>query len=179
MDWIAQGISSIIEFFKTIIDWLNPNSDNFIFIKIIKMIEEVFVPNEEKTNEIIGEIRSRFEFVDGIKASVTSLEDVLTGIKPAPSLSINIGGTKYTESRTVKIIDLSWYAPYKGIGDAVLTGFIYLSFLWRLFINLPAIINGAGGSIQAGYQVEEIQAYNKFGFGRSSSIQPKVGGKNK
>lgn len=143
------------------------------------MIEEIFFPSPEKLDELFSLIRSRLEFIDGIKASITSLEDVLTGVKPAPSLSINIGATKYTEARTVKIIDLSWYADYKGIGDAVLTGFIYVCFLWRLFINLPAVINGVGGSVQAGYQIQEIQAYNKFGFGRSSSAAPKIGGKNK
>ena len=90
------------------------------------MLEEVFIPNEEKMKELIDQVYSRFEFIDGIKASITSLEDVLMGIKPAPSLSINIGETKYTKAKTVKIIDLSWYAPYKGIGDAVLTGFIYI-----------------------------------------------------
>ena len=143
------------------------------------MITEIFIPSEDKMHELLLMIQSKFAFIDGIKTSITSLEDIIEGVSPAPSLEINIGATKYTTARTVKIIDLSWYAPYKGFGDLILTGFIYVGFLWRLFINLPSIIAGTGGSVQAGYQVQEIQAYNRFGFGRSSSVQPKQRGKNK
>lgn len=147
MDWIKEGIATIVGAFETILDWLNPKSDNFIFIKIIRMIEEVFIPNEQKMKELTDLVYSKFDYINGIKASITSLEDVLSGIKPAPSLKINIGETKYTNARTVKIIDLSWYAPYKGIGDAVLTGFIYVAFLWRMFIHAPSAINGGSGVI--------------------------------
>lgn len=119
------------------------------------MLEEVFIPNEEKMNELLDQIRARFEFVNSIKTSITSFEDVMNGIKPAPSLKINIGETKYTEARTVKIIDLSWYAPYKGIGDAVITGFVYMMFLWRLFIHLPSTISGAGGAVETGMKIQK------------------------
>lgn len=111
------------------------------------MLEEVFIPNEEKMEEIVTKVREKFEFIEGIKTSITDLEDILSGLEPAPSLSINIGETKYTNARTVKIIDLSWYAPFKGIGDAVLTGFIYISFLWSLFIHAPGFFSGASGAV--------------------------------
>lgn len=61
----------------------------------------------------------------------------------------------------------------------VLTGFIYLFFLWRLFISIPNIVNGVGGAIQSDYMVSDIQAYNKFGFGRTNSLtlhQDKING---
>lgn len=141
------------------------------------MLEEVFIPNEEKMNEIIDNIKLKFSFVDAIKTSITSFEDVISGVKPIPSLSINIGETKYTEARTVKIIDLSWYAPYKEIGDSVITGFVYVFFLWKLFIHLPGIISGVPGVVETNYAAQEIHAYNKYGFGRSSSLKPMQRGK--
>lgn len=42
------------------------------------------------------------------------------------------------------ILDLSWYLPYKPYGDMVLSGFMWLSFLWLLFKRFPAIISGEG-----------------------------------
>ena len=60
---------------------------------------------------------------------------------------MTIGATKYTEQQTVKVIDFSWYAPYKTYGDLVLTGFVYAFFLWKLFIKSPNIIHGLGGSV--------------------------------
>ena len=108
------------------------------------MFEEAFIPNEEDMKELIENVKAKFAFIDGAKASITSLSDILEGIKPAPTLSINIGETKYTEARTVKIIDLSWYTEFKGIGDAILTGFIYVSFLVRYFGNLPSLLSGVG-----------------------------------
>lgn len=40
-------------------------------------------------------------------------------------------------------LDFSWYAPFKAYGDAVLSGFMWLCFLWVLFKNLPGIIAGS------------------------------------
>lgn len=41
-------------------------------------------------------------------------------------------------------LDMSWYLPYKHYGDMVLSGFMWLSFLWLLFKRFPSIINGDG-----------------------------------
>ena len=48
-------------------------------------------------------------------------------------------------------------------GDLVLTGFIYLFFLWRLFISIPNIIHGLGGAVQADVMVSDI--HNGFRTG--------------
>ena len=40
------------------------------------------------------------------------------------------------------VIDLSWYAPYKSEVDTILSGFMYLGFIWLLFKRLPSIIRG-------------------------------------
>lgn len=39
-------------------------------------------------------------------------------------------------------INFSWYAPFKPYGDMILSGFIWLFYLWRFFINLPKLIRG-------------------------------------
>ena len=59
---------------------------------------------------------------------------------------MTIGATKYNNEQKVIVLDFSWYAPYKTYGDLIITGFVYAFFLWRLFINLPNITHGLGGS---------------------------------
>lgn len=92
--------------------------------------------------------------------------DILNNLGNAPKLTINVDKTKYTEAQNLTIIDLSWYKPYKTYGDLILTGFIYAFFLWRLFISLPNIVNGTGGTIQADYViVPDFGFSNKLGSG--------------
>ena len=89
---------------------------------------------------------------------------------------MTIGATKYTEQQTVKVIDFSWYSPYKSYGDLIITGFVYAFFLWRLFINLPNIIHGLGGVVDSNQMLGDIEAYKETGFGRSNFINFRRGG---
>lgn len=46
---------------------------------------------------------------------------------------------------------MSWYAPYKSLGDEVITLFCYLCFIWHLFIKASSIIQGldtASGTVR-------------------------------
>lgn len=95
--------------------------------------------------------------------------DVITDIDSAPTLTLSINSKWF--SGDVTIIDMSFYEPYKEIGDNVICVFIYFGFLWNIFIRLPDIIKGAGASSYFNLQINDINAYRKTGFGRSSSIQ--------
>lgn len=144
-----------------ILSYLNPFSDNFFGYKIINLFsdlfKELFVPSEERLTAISNTVSSKFEFVDNIKTAISSLQNIINNVGNAPKLDINIGATKYTSAGTVTL-DMSFYKPYKSYGDLVLTGFIYLFFLWRLFIRLPSIIRGDSGYI---VDVEKIQRGGK------------------
>lgn len=91
---------------------------------------------------------------------------VITDTDSAPTFYVNISDNKWFTGQ-VKVMDLSWYAPYKEYGDNIICIFCYLAFLWNIFIRLPDIISGAGASSYAGNQVEDIRAYKATGFGRS------------
>lgn len=134
------------------------------------LLENLFVPSEEKINGIINIIKNKFNFIESIKIAANSLFDIIKNVGNSPKLTVNVNKTKYTDSQSLTVLDLSWYAPYKPYGDLVLTGFIYAMFIWRFIISIPNIINGSGGFFQSDYQVSDIQAYSKFGFGRSSSL---------
>ena len=175
-------LSGVLNFLSSIFDYLNPSSDNFLGKKIIELLSDLlqalFVPSDERINEISDLVSSRFGFIDTIKTAINSLDTSLNELDQSPKLTMNLGATKYTNEQNVVVLDFSWYAPFKPFGDLVLTGFIYLLFLWRLFISLPNIINGFGGVVQSDYMVSDIQAYNKFGFGRSNSLTKHQDNKN-
>lgn len=83
--------------------------------------------------------------MDSIKYSIEYIENMFNNLGNAPKLELTLGQTKYTPEQKYIVIDFSFYAPYKTYGDLILTGFIYIFFLWRLFTSIPNIINGQGG----------------------------------
>ena len=128
----------------------------------------LFVPSEERVNAITNTVSSKFEFVDNIKTSVNSLKSIITNVEGSPRLSLHLNSTKYTPESDFTIIDFSFYEPYKAFGDLILTGFVYIFFLWRIFIHLPDIIHGLSGSADLSQMMSEIDRYNENGIGRSS-----------
>lgn len=157
---VVEWLKNFLEYFnpgsekfilKIVIDFLNPTSENFFGKKLIELLNNaltfLFVPSEERLNAIPNAVKSKFAFVESIKTAITSFQDILNGVGNSPVLTVNIKPTKYTPESTVRILDFSWYAPYKPYGDVVLTGFIYAMFIWRVFVILPGIISGAAGSV--------------------------------
>ena len=64
-------------------------------------------------------------------------------------------------SGTYKIIDLSWYAPYKETGDNIICMFAYLVFIWHLFIKASSIVNGADSSSTSSSNVVDVSKGGK------------------
>lgn len=135
-----------MNFLNTIIDYLNPFSDNFFGKKIIELLgdllKSLFVPSEDRINSLINSVTSKFDFIESIKQAISSLQEIINNIGEAPKLAIPVGSTKYTDEKSMVILDLSFYKPFKNYGDLILTAFIYAFFIWRLFIRLPGIIRG-------------------------------------
>ena len=169
----STNVSLTVDKDKVLANWqqYNEESDDK------NWFEKLFTPSQTKIDTLISSVTSKFGFIDSIKNSVSGLIDVLEGTNGAPQLVMTFDH-EYLKG-DVAVMDLSWYAPFKPYGDLVLTGFIYLFALWRFFINLPSIIAGIGGGIQSFPMGQEIIAFQKFGFGRSSSPIGKIGGKNK
>lgn len=149
---IIQGLADILSF-------LNPNGDHFIGKVIVNLFKDLFnvlfVPSEERVTAITNTVQSKFAFVENIKTAVNSLNDLLNSTGNAPVITVNVGSTKYTGEANIKVIDMSWYAPFKQYGDVVIAGFAYAFFAWRLFLNVTGIINGASGAV---YTINSIDS---------------------
>lgn len=149
---VLRGLNPLSKLFDlardvgSIFDLFNPASENFI-------LRKAFVPSEERINALTNTVKSKFDFIESIKLGINSIQDSINNLGNSPKLTMNLGATKYTDEQRVVVLDLSWYAPFKPYGDLIITGFVYLAYLWRLFINLGNIIHGSGGAIHADYEI--------------------------
>ena len=74
----------------------------------------------------------------------------------APELALRLGSTEALGGLDLSdqsIIDLSWYAPYKDQVDGLLSGFLWLGFVWLLIKRLPGIIHGAEMVTEDSYKI--------------------------
>ena len=93
------------------------------------------------------------------------MKNMFNNLGTAPKLQIEVGATKWTEKQTLTILDLSFYKPFKPLGDLMITGFCYLAFIWKLLVSLPSIISGAGGFVGSSidlHQSLEIKDVKSF-----------------
>lgn len=99
---------------------------------------------EDNINNSVDQILNKFSFTSTITNNVNGLIDFITSIEPCPTLTLDVNSKWY--SGELKVIDLSFYEPYKEAGDLIITAFAYLLFLWQVFLKLPDIINGVGST---------------------------------
>ena len=88
-----------------------------------------------------------FPFFDSIITTGRSLGSFFSGLGSKPPIiyidlqnsnSFVLGGRQI-------FMDLSWYSQYKPTVDTILSAFLWLIVLWRLFLALPGILRGAVG----------------------------------
>ena len=151
--WFSDLTSSIGQFFSSL--WTNtvnffagiPEFFRNFWDTITSFFSSMFVPDEQKMYEVHQVVADKFGFVDAIIAGVNSMYNIINNIGVAEGYYIDLPASKYTPMMKIKIIDLTWYQPFKSYGDTILTGFIYIIYLWRLFIHIPNIVHGSGGDM--------------------------------
>ena len=105
----------------------------------------VFSPDPELVNEITGTFSEKFGFVETLKRVGDDLFGMSASADP-PVVWIHLEDAegRYIYGGTVKALDMSWYQRYKPDMDRILSGFLWIAYLWLLFRRLPDIISGAG-----------------------------------
>lgn len=138
--------------------YLNPNSD----------LNKEY--SDEGASSVISgfdDVKGNFGFSSSIQNVATDMVNVITDVENAPKFTLNVNSKYYKGEVTV--IDFSWYAPFKEMGDNIICIFVYLSFVWNIFLRLPDIIAGAGGASFSPNMLQDISAYNHTGFSRTNS----------
>ena len=117
------------------------NNENWL----IRVLKSLFTPKEDTFLNFPNLIKNRFRFVDSISSAIGSLKEIFLDIDEnssvAPSLTIHNINSKFYQG-DLTYLDLSWYTPFKPYGDLIITGFVYIFYLLRLFAHIPDIIHG-------------------------------------
>ena len=115
---------------------------------IADVISAIFVPSTDYVTTKVESIKTRFSWVTPIIDYIDVIKNEMLGAS-VPIIYIYLGDTEgsYNIGGTVPFLDMSWYSRYKASGDAIISGFLWALFLWRLYIKLPNIIHGVGGDI--------------------------------
>ncbi len=108
-------------------------------------IAAVFAPDVALINEITSTFNAKFGFLETLHAVGTDLLNMDADTAP-PVVYIHLedaeGGVSW--GGTEKALDMTWYQRYKADVDTILSGFLWVAFLWLLFKRAPDILAGAG-----------------------------------
>lgn len=150
---IAQGIRTIGEHISNIISYINPFSEKFFGRTIVEnignLLRDIFVPDTTAISERLESIKSKFGFVEGIAQTINQFREIMENTSVSTGLTINIPKNS-ANINSLKVIDVSWYEPFKPYGDMVITALIYLFFGWRVYVDLPSIIGGISSGAEIG-----------------------------
>lgn len=153
-DAITKTIADIIEWLKSmgatladILEWIKTLPAS-IAQAISTVITDVFVPSADFISEKVDAITSRFAWITPLVDIAQGLSvDLSSSTPPIVYVHLEDSESEYIKGGTVKFIDMSWYARYKPYGDVILSGFLWALFAWRMYLKIPGIINGVGGSV--------------------------------
>lgn len=150
---ISSAITDIIEWLKSlgatiadILEWLL-TLPGILVDAITEALTAVFVPSDAFVQEKVEALRLKFDWIDPLLVYVDNFKGELSGPTP-PVIYIHLGDAEGSLSYggTVAFLDMRWYSRYKATGDAIISGFLWAIFIWRMFMRLPGIINGASGA---------------------------------
>lgn len=160
---IKEGITSIVDFFETLLDYLNPFSDNFILSKIFTFLSDIvsyinpfsenffvyklidllsdllkllFVPNNNPFDELSSKFNEKFAFIEQIKTFVSDLLGFNNYGEKVPTFDMTWHGV------TFSLIDFSLFLEYRTWLHGIILAIAWFSFLFKTYKKLPSIIGG-------------------------------------
>ena len=141
---IAEKISA---FFTTLWGWL---SDIITEIRalpaaIAEKVGALFTPDQALVTEITDTFKGKFGFLSTLKQFGDDLFGMTAETEP-PVIWVHLENAEskfgYTYGDKQKILDFTWYQKYKANVDTLISGFLWLGFLWLLFKRAASIIQG-------------------------------------
>ena len=141
---IAEKIGA---FFTTLWGWLQNIIDAITALPaaIAEKIGALFKPDEALLTEITDAFKGKFGFFSTLKQFGNDLFGMTPETEP-PVIWVHLENAEskfgYNYGDKQKIFDMTWYQKYKASVDGLLSGFLWLGYLWLLFKRAPAILNG-------------------------------------
>lgn len=130
---------------------------------VTSALEAIFVPSEDFLTAKVDALRAEFAFADTIITGGQMIGDAFNGFDAEPPIIyIDLGATRgdYDIGGKVPFIDLTWYEEYKPTVDMLLSSFLWVVFIWKLFQKAPGIISGMPGDfVMEGLQQLNLDVY--------------------
>ena len=125
------------------------------------LLEGLFAPDAALMQEMTDTFKGKFSFLTTLHKVGTDLFCMTAETDP-PVIWVHLEDAegKYTYGGPVKALDLSWYQRYKADVDKLISGFLWLAFLWLLFKRAASIIHG--GEMYTEY-ASDIRDYYRSG----------------
>ena len=143
---IAEKIGA---FFITLWGWLQNIIDAITALPaaIAEKIGALFKPDEALLTEITDAFKGKFGFFSTLKQFGNDLFGMTPETEP-PVIWIHLENAEskygYNYGGKEVALDLAWYQKYKPSVDGIVSGFMWLGYLWMLFTKAPDILNGMG-----------------------------------
>ena len=143
---IAEKIGA---FFTTLWGWLQNIIDAITALPaaIAEKVGELFKPDEALITEITDTFKGKFGFLPVLKQFGDDLFGMTAETEP-PVIWIHLENVEskygYNYGGKEVALDLAWYQKYKPSVDGIVSGFMWLGYLWMLFTKAPDILNGMG-----------------------------------
>lgn len=108
------------------------------------LLESLFAPDAALMQEIATTFTDKFPFLPVLNRVGNDLFGMTADSEP-PVIWVHLEKAegKYYYGEKQKILDMSFYQRYKADADKLISGFLWLGFLWLLFKRASAIIQGA------------------------------------
>ena len=126
--------------------------------KILNGIASLFAPDPALMAEITDTFSAKFSFVPTLHQLGVDMLNMSPDTTP-PVIYINLDHAEgsFDYGGQVAALDMAWYARYKEDVDRIMSGFLWLGFLWLVFKRASAIIQGA--EMAGDYQADIDQGY--------------------
>ena len=116
---------------------------------LLAALAAAFVPAAGYWDAKIVACRAAFPLFDSIISTGKGLGGFFSGLGTRPPvIYIDLGSsTSWAIGGRTIFLDLTWYSKYKPTMDNVISAFLWLLFAWRLFLKVPGLLRGEGGTI--------------------------------
>lgn len=164
---IAEKIGA---FFTTLWGWLQSIIDAITALPaaIAEKIGALFKPDEALLTEITDTFKGKFGFFSTLKQFGNDLFGMTPETEP-PVIWVHLENAEskfgYNYGDKQKIFDMTWYQKYKASVDGLLSGFLWLGYLWLLFKRAPAILNGMQLSNDEARASADVSSAPRLGSG--------------
>ena len=172
---IAEKIGA---FFTTLWGWLQSIIDAITALPaaIAEKIGALFKPDEALLTEITDTFKGKFGFFSTLKQFGNDLFGMTPETEP-PVIWVHLENAEskfgYNYGDKQKIFDMTWYQKYKASVDGLLSGFLWLGYLWLLFKRAPAILGGMQLSVDdapRSADVPDVLSSPRLGAGDGSTM---------